>query len=115
MVALVGTVKLLARLTTRVPKFSRLVNGLEELMDKLSGYRHYGDQRYLTDVSEGRFHEVQLLPNPPAIDRVVWTCRRLGKTLLIPVKSHSMNIYRQKLRHLANVRNVHSRKLGNGG
>ena len=107
-------VKLLAWLTTLVPTISGAFNRLEELLDKLNGYRHYGDQRYLTDVSEGRFQEARLLTNPPAIDRIVWAWRRVGQIPLASVKSHSMNIYRKKLRHLANIRNIHSPKLGNG-
>ena len=107
MIVLVGMVRLLAWLTTLAPLISGALGKVEGLLDGLKGYRHYGDQRYLTDVAEGRFHEVRLLTNPPAIDRIVWAWRRIGKSLLIPVKSHSMNIYRQKLRHLANVRNLH--------
>ena len=105
MITLIGFFRLLAWLMTIVPVVPRALNKLEEHLDKLNGYRHFGDQRYLTDVAEGRFHEVRLLTNPPAIDRIVWAWRRLGKSLLVPVKSHSMNIYRQKLRHLANARN----------
>ena len=107
MFGLIGMVKLLAWLTTPVPMVSGALNKLEDFFDRLNGYRHYGDLRYLTDVAEGRFHEVRLLTNPPAIDRIVWAWRRIGKSLLIPIKSHSMNIYRQKLRHLANMRNLH--------
>ena len=105
MIALIGIVRLLAWLTAIAPIISRALNKLESCLDKLNGYRHFGDQRYLTDVAEGRFHEVRLLTNPPAIDRIVWAWRRVGKSLFVPVKSHSMNIYRQKLRHLANSRN----------
>ena len=107
MPALIGFFRLLAWLTTFVPIVSGALNKLEGHLDELNGYRHFGDQRYLTDVAEGRFQEVRLLTNPPAIDRIVWAWRRVGKSLLVPVKSHSMNIYRQKLRHLANTRNRH--------
>ncbi len=105
MPALIGFFRLLAWLTTFVPIVSGALNKLEGHLDELNGYRHFGDQRYLTDVAEGRFQEVRLLTNPPAIDRIVWAWRRVGKSLLVPVKSHSMNIYRQKLRHLTNTRN----------
>ena len=97
----------LAWLTSLFPPIASLFHKLEAFLDKLNGYRHFGDLRYLTDVAEGRFHEVRLLTNPPAIDRIVWAWRRVGKSLLVPVKSHSMNIYRQKLRHLANTRSRH--------
>ena len=74
-------------------------------MDKLNGYRHFGDLRYLTDVAEGRFHEVKLLRNPPAIDRIIWFGKHVAKSLLIPLKCHSMAGYRKKLTYVANARN----------
>lgn len=104
MIAWIGLVRLLAWLTTIIPAVHGALNKLEGVLDKLNGYRHFGDQRYLTDVTAGNFHEVRLLTNPPAIDRIVWAWRRVGKSLAVPVKSHNMNIYRQKLHHLANDR-----------
>lgn len=107
MKVLADIAKGLAWLTSLFPPIASLFHKLDAFLDKLNGYRHFGDQRYLTDVAEGRFQEVRLLTNPPAIDRIVWACRRVGEDLFVPVKSHSMNIYRQKLRHLANTRNRH--------
>ena len=99
--------EVLAWLTSFVaPPVSNLFTRVEEFMDKLSGYRHYGDQRYLTDVAEGRFGDVRVLPNPPALDRIVWMWRRLGRSVLVPVKSHGMEIYRRKLRAYANARDT---------
>ena len=95
----------IAWLTSFVPVVSAVFERIETLLDKLSGYRHYGDLRYLSDVAEGRFDTVRLLSNPPAIDRVVWMWRRVAKSVLVPVKSHGMNIYRRKLLHIANARN----------
>ena len=107
MVVLRAPFQLLAWLTSVVaPPVSALLTRIEEFMDKLSGYRHHGDLRYLTDIAEGRFEDVRVLPNPPAIDRVVWTWRRLGKSVLVPVKSHGMEIYRRKLRAYANARDT---------
>ena len=54
---------------------------LEEFLDKLNGYRHYGDLRYLSDVAGGRFQDVRLLSNPPAADRAVWAFRRIAKSI----------------------------------
>ena len=105
MIALRGLFQLLAWLTAVVaPPVSSVLTRVEELMDKLSGYRHHGDLRYLTDVAAGQFHTVRLLSNPPAIDRLVWMWRRIGKSILVPVKSHGMEIYRRKLRTIANAR-----------
>ena len=106
MFALRALFQLLAWLTYVAPPVSALLTRIEEFVDKLSGYRHHGDLRYLTDVAEGRFQDVRVLPNPPAIDRVVWMWRRLGKSVLVPVKSHGMEIYRRKLRAYANARDT---------
>ena len=92
-------------LTGFVPPVSSLFDRLEGLLDKLNGYRHYGDMRYLTDVAEGRFDTVRLLPNPPIVDRVMWMGRHISISLLVPVKSHGMSIYRKKLASIAIDRN----------
>ena len=105
MIILVGIAKAISWATSFLPVVSSLFDKIEEFLDKLSGYRHYGDLRYLSDVGEGRFQDVRLLFNPPLIDRVVWMWRRLGKSLFVPIKSHNMNIYRKKLMYIANDRN----------
>jgi hypothetical protein len=87
-----------------MPGVSKLFDRLEAWLDKLNGYRHYGDQRYLTDVKSGRFETVELLSNPPAIDRIIWMGQHLGASLFAPVKSHGMAIYRKKLNYIANAR-----------
>ena len=84
------------------PPVSAIFDELEEFLDKLNGYRHFGDLRYLSDVAEGRFDTVRLLSSPPAIDRITWMSKRLAKSIFVPVKSHSMSIYRRKLLHIAN-------------
>ena len=92
-------------LTGFVPPVSSLFDKIEELLDKLNGYRHYGDMRYLTDVAEGRFDTVRLLPNPPTIDRIMWMWRHISISLFVPVKSHGMSIYRKKIASIAIDRN----------
>ncbi len=87
-----------------MPVVSKLFDKLEAWLDKLNGYRHYGDQRYLTDVKSGRFETVKLLSNPPAIDRIMWMGQQIGVSLFAPVKSHGMAIYRKKLNYIANSR-----------
>ena len=107
MFVLRGLFEGLARLTSiAAPPVSALFTRVEEFMGKLSGYRHHGDLRYLTDVAEGQFHSVRLLSNPPATDRFVWMWRRVGRHILIPVKSHGIEIYRRKLRSIANARDT---------
>ena len=97
MIILVGIAKAISWATSFLPAVSSLFDTVEEFLDKLNGYRHYGDLRYLSDVGEGKFQHVRLLFNPPVIDRIVWMWRRLGKSLFVPIKSHNMNIYRKKL------------------
>ena len=106
MTGLVLLVQGISWLTRFAPPVSAAFDKLEELLDKLNGYRHFGDLRYLSDVAEGRFDTVRLLSNPPAIDRVVWMWKRVAKSFFVPVKSHGMSIYRKKLLHIANARRV---------
>ncbi|MCX2979736.1 lipase family protein [Halieaceae bacterium IMCC14734] len=101
---IVKLVQGLAWITGFIPVASQLFKKLEALLDKLNGYRHFGDQRYLTDVKSGRFHTVKLLSNPPAIDRIYWMGQQIRLSFLTPVKSHGMEIYRKKLNHIANSR-----------
>lgn len=90
---------------TLLPGVEKLLKKIEHTLDMLNGYRHYGDQRYLTDVQSGRFHTVKLLNNPPLIDRIAWMGQHIRASFLSPVKSHGMAIYRSKLVHIASVRN----------
>ena len=68
MMGLVLLVQGISWLTRFAPPVSAAFDKLDEFLDKLNGYRHFGDLRYLSDVAEGRFDTVRLLSNPPAID-----------------------------------------------
>lgn len=105
MVIIINLVRALRWLTGFVPSASVLFDSLERWLDKLSGYRHFGDLRFLTDVRSGRFDQVQLLRNPPAIDRVMWFWRHLMASLYVPLESHQMTLYRKKLAAVASARN----------
>lgn len=71
-------------------------------VDKLKHYRHFGDQRYLTDIRDGNFDKTRLLQNPPMEDQLLWFWKGiLAGTWLYPAKSHSMIIYIEKLAMLA--------------
>ena len=74
-----------------------MLNKAEAVVHQLNGYRNYGDLCYLTDVAAGRFDQVRLLQNPPAIDRIVWMWRGIAKSIWWPVKAHGMEIYCRKL------------------
>ncbi len=105
MTVILRLVQGLSWLAGPVPSVSQLLDKLEGWLDRLNGYRHFGDLRYLTDVKSGRFSDVKLLTNPPAIDRLMWMWQSLADSLLLPLKSHGMAIYRKKLAHIANSNN----------
>jgi hypothetical protein len=112
-VLFVNSMKALTILTSFYPPVSRFFSQLEVLIDKLNGYRHFGDLRYLTDVAEGRFQDVKLLNNPPAIDRLIWFWKHICASFKAPAKSHSMLLYRKKIYQVACDRNrkvVHKSK-----
>jgi len=92
--------------TQFIPGVSEPLKWLELNIDQLNGYRHHGDQRYLTDVKSGSLAGLRLLSNPPAIDRIWWMWQHIRKSLAEPVKSHGMAIYRYKLLHIALQRNT---------
>lgn len=105
MCVLIHALRLMSWAAMPMPVVSRLFDRVEAFMDKLKGYRHHGDLRYLSDVAEGRFDTVRLLSNPPALDRLVWMWRHLARSLRLPFESHSIGIYRRKLAHIALDRN----------
>lgn len=71
-------------------------------IDKLKDYRHHGDQRYLTDVTDGKFDNTELLSNPSFEDQTLWFWKGILAGITYPVKSHSMYIYIEKLASIAN-------------
>ncbi|WP_455220615.1 lipase family protein [Kaarinaea lacus] len=105
MILLIYLARSLSWLTGFIPMLSSMFKWIETKLDKLNGYRHCGDLRYLTDVAAGRFQDVRLLSNPPAIDRAIWMWKHMAVSLFIPVKQHSMAIYRKKLQFIASNRN----------
>jgi len=105
-------IKLISWFTKLTPAISVVFDKLETALDKLNGYRHVGDLRYLTDVAANRFKQVKLLSNPPAIDRIMWMWQHLAASLFFPVRSHSMKVYRKKLLHIASTRNAQPAQNG---
>lgn len=97
-------IQILAWVTSLMSKIFSTFPGLESLfltiaqfLDKLGCYRHYGDLRYLTDVKGEQFEKVRLLYNPPAMDRLRWFLKHLAASFFMPLKSHTMALYRKKL------------------
>lgn len=101
-VAVIGGLRYL--LVTIKP-VDRILMYIEGWADKLKDYRHFGDLRYLTDSAGGDFDDVEILTNPSSFDRVRWFWRHLMVSIGMPVKSHSMQLYRNKLTKLAEKRN----------
>lgn len=84
-------------LTVRIDWANSLIVDIEGWIDRLKDYRHFGDQRYLTDVQAGHVDRVMLLRNPNYLDVVQWFWRHIMVSYGMPVRSHSMTIYRKKL------------------
>jgi hypothetical protein len=87
------------------PLIAKLLDKGEKFFDDLSYYRHYGDLRYLTDVTDSKEVKADILSNPSKFDQIFWFCSSVGASFGKPVKSHSMQIYRNKLKKIARARN----------
>ena len=101
-------VRLLKTVLSVLPTF-RFLNRFHVYMDKISGYVHYGDQRYLTVSEPGpndTYPALNMISNPGFFLRAdrFWKRTRAtkGKGL---IKDHSIGIYRAKLRARALSRN----------
>jgi triacylglycerol lipase len=96
----------LSYITKLVPFVSELFEKAANFVDKLKHYRHHGDQRYLTDVTDRKFSETRLLHNPPLEDSLLWFWKGIiAGSWKFPVKSHSMDIYIEKLAGIASRKN----------
>lgn len=91
--------------STAYPLLSKVLDNVEKFTDSLSHYRHYGDLRYLTDVVESKNVRAEILSNPSKFDQIFWFFSSIGASFGKPVKSHSMQIYRNKLKNIAAERN----------
>jgi len=80
-----------------IPWVTRALKEAEGWVNKLKDYRHFGDARYLTDVASGKCDKVMLLRNPNNFDVFQWFWRHVLISYGMPIKSHSMTIYRKKL------------------
>ena len=91
---------LLRYLTVKIEFIEPVIAMAERTVNKLKDYRHFGDLRYLTDVPNGGVDKAVLLRNPAYLDVVQWFWRHVFVSFGMPVKSHSMSIYRKKLRQI---------------
>ncbi|MBF7073334.1 lipase family protein [Glaciecola sp. MH2013] len=87
------------------PFIANVLAKAEQFFDDLSYYRHYGDLRYLTDVADSKEIKPDILSNPSKFDQIFWFCTSVGASFGKPVRSHSMQIYRNKLKNIALARN----------
>ena len=107
MIPLVFIINMSQKITKVVPVLAVVapfIGKFAAFLDRLKFYRHHGDLRYLTDTAGGPIEKTKLLSNPPIFDRATWFWRSLASHWLMPVKSHSMAIYRNKLAEIAKLR-----------
>ena len=80
---------------------------IELATSKLKYFRHHGDLRYLPEVSslkDSQMKNLKILSNPNQLDTAFWFWRRVAVSLGMPVKSHSMRLYVEKLAAIATSR-----------
>ena len=101
-------VRLAKSILSFLPAF-RILERFYVYADKIAGYVHYGDQRYLTVAEPGpgdTYPDLNLISNPSFFLRAERFWRRArstkGKGL---IKDHAIGIYRAKLRARALSRN----------
>ena len=87
----------------------RFLDSLRAYTEKITGYVHYGDMRYLTAAKPGTnysYPDLALISNPNVAERWSRLWRRVkdtqGQGL---IKDHAISIYRRKLRAYAVSRN----------
>lgn len=108
---LLGLCSLLSFLTARWQPVSDFFERLKGLVDKINDYRHHGDMRFLPDVPSANLddasrhlRELEVLSNPNQFDMIQWFFRHVLVSFGMPVKSHSMKLYRNKLLRIARNR-----------
>ena len=108
---LIGLLSLLSFLTARWEAVSTFFDSAKGFIDKINDYRHHGDLRFLPDMPSAKIdgvskhvRELQVLSNPNQFDMIQWFYRHLLVSFGMPVKSHSMKLYRNKLLRIATNR-----------
>lgn len=86
---------------------------IADFLERFRGYRHYGDQRYLSaspetvddTASHTTFPSLIVRANPPQLLRWFWLCRRWFATFgKAAVLDHSIDVYVRKLLYWAYIR-----------
>ena len=101
----------LAFVSARWNSVSGFFEAAKGFVDKINDYRHHGDLRFLPDVPSAniddnskQLRELQVLSNPNRFDMIQWFFRHVFVSFGMPVKSHSMKLYRNKLLRVASTR-----------
>ncbi len=76
-----------------------------QFLEKMSLYRHWGDLRYLTDMKSGNTKQIEVYVAPVFLDRLRWFMNSIKINPRSTISSHSMKIYRNKLKEIAKYRN----------
>ena len=76
-----------------------------KLAEKVAGYRHHGDMRYLTASSKADFSDLRLIQNPSLIDRTIRFIKRFLFNYKAIATDHFLEGYCSKLAAYAEYRN----------
>lgn len=90
-------ITLIRYVSVKFERVTKVITAVEGWVNRLKDYRHFGDLRYLTDVQAGKSDQVMLLRSPNYFDVLQWFWRHVLVSYGMPVKSHSLTIYRNKL------------------
>lgn len=85
-----------------IPNFGEAIRKI--LLSKFGGYFHSGDMRYLSNCANNDYSKVKLLYAVSFIFRVKAFLKKKVSFLKIPA-DHSISVYRNKLKVIANSRN----------
>lgn len=75
------------------------------LLSKFGGYYHAGDMRFLTDISDNNYEDVELLYSVSFPRRIRAYTTNLASFKNIP-EDHSITVYRKKLNFIASDKNL---------
>ena len=101
--------KIMGGLTHVLPRW-RFLDSARTHVERVTGYVHYGDMRYLTACAPGSgdgYPGLMVIANPPFLERLRRFLRRVKDTKgQGMIKDHAIGIYRRKLKAYARARNV---------
>ena len=96
-------INLFARLFKFLPYIGKSISII--LLSKFGGYYHAGDMRFLTDISDDKYEDEELLYSVSFPRRIKAYLTNLASFKNIP-KDHSITAYRKKLNFIASDKNL---------